>query len=441
MKKQRGITLIALIITIIVLLILAGISISLVMGENGILKKATQAGERTIESQIKEEIELAITDIQMGEIEKGNQLTLEILVKQLPNKLEDITATLEEPGITGEYKGYKYTINDKFEVRIEKSNTTKAIKVQVQLQGSKGTNDWYTSDVVATISATQNNGAISKIVYQIKDEQEVEVIGDKTEVTIQTEGENTLNYYAIAEDGTKTDLKKATIKIDKTKPSNVEVTSKSVGANKVQIGLAAQDEGAGIDHYEIYLNDSKKAETTENSYEITGLQGNTNYSIYIKAVDMAGNSSDKSTTINVKTLNLYTNGHLIFESILADSGSQGYVENVFAMEALFDENTKNDPYGGALLGYYNGTYLIFSVDANVKIQAYGSLYEDGGGSSLNKKSKISKYNESTKKYELYKTVETHTNTWYDFAELEVGKYKIEAAEGYNRFDEWKVLEK
>ena len=40
MKNKRGITLIALVITIIVLLILAGISLSLVLGENGILTKA-----------------------------------------------------------------------------------------------------------------------------------------------------------------------------------------------------------------------------------------------------------------------------------------------------------------------------------------------------------------------------------------------------------------
>ena len=43
MKKCRGITLIALVITIIVLLILAGVSLSLIAGENGILKRATGA--------------------------------------------------------------------------------------------------------------------------------------------------------------------------------------------------------------------------------------------------------------------------------------------------------------------------------------------------------------------------------------------------------------
>ncbi len=53
-KKQKGITLIALVITIIVLLILAGISISTLTGNNGLLTKTSDAKTQTI---IGEEIE------------------------------------------------------------------------------------------------------------------------------------------------------------------------------------------------------------------------------------------------------------------------------------------------------------------------------------------------------------------------------------------------
>lgn len=55
MKKQNGITLIALVITIIVLLILAGVSISAVIGENGIATKAKETAERTEEAKKEEE--------------------------------------------------------------------------------------------------------------------------------------------------------------------------------------------------------------------------------------------------------------------------------------------------------------------------------------------------------------------------------------------------
>ena len=42
-KKQRGITLIALVVTIVILLILAGISLNIVLGNNGIITKAQEA--------------------------------------------------------------------------------------------------------------------------------------------------------------------------------------------------------------------------------------------------------------------------------------------------------------------------------------------------------------------------------------------------------------
>ena len=42
LKGQKGITLVALVVTIIVLIILAGVSIALVLGDNGIITKAKQ---------------------------------------------------------------------------------------------------------------------------------------------------------------------------------------------------------------------------------------------------------------------------------------------------------------------------------------------------------------------------------------------------------------
>ena len=59
MKENRGITLISLVISIIVLLILAGISISMLSGDNGLLKRAGQAKDDTIVGEEKEQVELA----------------------------------------------------------------------------------------------------------------------------------------------------------------------------------------------------------------------------------------------------------------------------------------------------------------------------------------------------------------------------------------------
>ena len=60
LKSQKGITLIALVITIIVLLILASVSITMLTGNNGILQKATTAKEGSAEVEGEEKINLAI---------------------------------------------------------------------------------------------------------------------------------------------------------------------------------------------------------------------------------------------------------------------------------------------------------------------------------------------------------------------------------------------
>ena len=56
---KRGITLIALVVTIVVLLILAGITISLVFGSNGVIQKAQDSKEQTEIGEMREKLEIA----------------------------------------------------------------------------------------------------------------------------------------------------------------------------------------------------------------------------------------------------------------------------------------------------------------------------------------------------------------------------------------------
>ena len=58
-KAENGITLIALVVTIVVLLILAGITISLVFSENGVIKKAQDSKEQTEIGEMREKLEMA----------------------------------------------------------------------------------------------------------------------------------------------------------------------------------------------------------------------------------------------------------------------------------------------------------------------------------------------------------------------------------------------
>ena len=64
MYAQRGITLIALIITIIIMLILAGVVLSLTVGENGLFKISKYAVQKNSEETAREKLELALSDLQ-----------------------------------------------------------------------------------------------------------------------------------------------------------------------------------------------------------------------------------------------------------------------------------------------------------------------------------------------------------------------------------------
>ena len=61
-RNQKGITLVALVITIIVLLILAGVTIASLTGDNGILDRGKEAKDKDQESQVKDLISIAANE-------------------------------------------------------------------------------------------------------------------------------------------------------------------------------------------------------------------------------------------------------------------------------------------------------------------------------------------------------------------------------------------
>ena len=82
LRRNKGITLIALVVTIIVLLILAGISISMLTGQNGILNRATTAKTQTEISQVDEMVKFSAMDA----LANGNGKITEVLLTEALNK-------------------------------------------------------------------------------------------------------------------------------------------------------------------------------------------------------------------------------------------------------------------------------------------------------------------------------------------------------------------
>ncbi len=105
-KQEKGITLISLVITIIILLILAGVTLSLTLGDTGIITQAVNAKEAQEIAAIKEDMQLAILD---KELEKGGTgLTKEELEEIAGNYGE-----LQEDGNTIKTdEGYEIKIDE-----------------------------------------------------------------------------------------------------------------------------------------------------------------------------------------------------------------------------------------------------------------------------------------------------------------------------------------
>ena len=71
---QNAITLISLIITIIILLILVGVTLNLMLGENGLFKITKEAGEQYEEQQAREKLEVVLLELQKDKIIGWNEL-------------------------------------------------------------------------------------------------------------------------------------------------------------------------------------------------------------------------------------------------------------------------------------------------------------------------------------------------------------------------------
>ena len=80
-KTNKGITLIALVITIIVLLILAGVTIAMITGDNGIITKAKEAKQKTTEAGAKEKVQTEVA----GSIGADGNINIDELNRNLQN--------------------------------------------------------------------------------------------------------------------------------------------------------------------------------------------------------------------------------------------------------------------------------------------------------------------------------------------------------------------
>lgn len=128
-NSNRGITLIALIITIIILLILAGISIATLTGENGILKKAVQSNEKSQKAQAEEEIKLVLNEWQIEKVSTNPTFEQYLGTKVESNEIDQYQ-TIENNKIEIDRNNYYIVVDEKGNIieDIQKTSTKLVIK-------------------------------------------------------------------------------------------------------------------------------------------------------------------------------------------------------------------------------------------------------------------------------------------------------------------------
>ena len=127
-KEMKGITLIALVITIVVLMILAGVSINTVLGDDGIIQKAKEAAETTRRASAEEEMNRLVLEYQLAK----NDETLESFLQEkvTEGRIDGVTDNGDGTiTITKKVEGKDYTITVKKPVAPTPSVKVGAIRV------------------------------------------------------------------------------------------------------------------------------------------------------------------------------------------------------------------------------------------------------------------------------------------------------------------------
>ena len=296
LRNFNGITLVALIVTIVILLILAGIAIATLGGENGLFKKVKLGKERYAISEAKEKLELEITNLQIEQNGKGKELTKEDLPKMNSDEI-DVRDTTNFP-VEVIYKNYKFEVDSNFKVTyVGEANETiityttepegytnqNNIKVLVKITNPKG------------IKSILKPGETDKILPQ-----------DRTTAGIEFTVTKKGHYILKVEDVDGSEVSKD-IYIDLIDTLAPEEFTPEVQKNGSTITIVENGKDAeateessksGIDHYEYYLIDSSNKETKYDSNKIENLALGT-YRAYVIAFDKAGNSR-KSNEVEFK---------------------------------------------------------------------------------------------------------------------------------------------
>ena len=301
--SQNGITLIALVITIVILIILAGVTINLTVGDNGIFSKAKEARKQHEIADAREKIEIAMIDIQTEKISKNEDYTVDVLVKELPNKVNGITIEKEGDIAKGTYKGYNFTISQNLKLAIEGESLIVTANTEIKEYIGKDANNKYAANVLVTI---ETEGNIDKIEIENTDGTVTkETVGNNRyskELKMELDKEYKVNITS--ENGRKTSKK-------------ISISSTKEIANVEQLVAFRNNVNSGLTYEGVTINLTEDIDLSSVCYKVDGtIENDVSWEpigIIEQTICFKGNFEGNNKTIK----NLYINVDKDYQGLFA----------------------------------------------------------------------------------------------------------------------------
>ncbi|GAH61864.1 unnamed protein product, partial [marine sediment metagenome] len=169
-------------------------------------------------------------------------------------------------GSDGYYEFYSIAVDDYGNVEDPPSTADASIGIDtvkpvttIILDGTIGENDWYTSSVAVTLSATDDTSGVGSTWYML--DSGISKLYT-VPFTVSSEGEHTVEYYSLDNAGNKEDTKSVDLKIDKTSPATEHEFDGVIGkegwfVSDVIVTLSAIDATSGVNYTKYKLDDGE----------------------------------------------------------------------------------------------------------------------------------------------------------------------------------------
>ena len=335
--NERGITLVALIVTIIVLLILSGITIASFKQSN-IITRARSSAKRYSASQIDEKIDMAQQNL-VAERE-GYDYSIKDLVDEVKKENKDIDTIFVDESNNGRKATYiiddyfydftkkddgiivynrKADASDKDKEKYKNKNELRGLKSGI-ITFKNDKTDWTNENVNVTIGAKTDDNSIQEkidngtyfVVSTVNDAAKLTTLNKKITSQVATNQGDTI--YACLTDGYGTYVATATERIDnidKTAPTDakpiVKTTTNSITVTNNQDDKpgAKEVKASGIKEtqYQIKKNEDTTWGALQSSGTFTGLTQGIKYDVRTEVIDNAGNkTTSQITTVTTGTI-------------------------------------------------------------------------------------------------------------------------------------------